>query len=202
MILSILFHAEPGLLLGWPFGLECSPIGSPVTSYRAGMHNPRPGSGPRTYYIRPSDQFKKYKKLFPNGEDFMNKFKFHWTVNNFATYYNPKPLWYYIIITTTIINLLLYYLSARPPIHSFSQQIGNLQSDPLCTIRGQTLGVQLLFACTYNIPQCVYNRLLKHRRPSHRPSLSITDDLAYFFTHLYNARQVSSANGKFMHRCI
>src|SRR6218665_2270530 len=25
-------HAEPGLLRGWPFGMEWSPIGSPVTS--------------------------------------------------------------------------------------------------------------------------------------------------------------------------
>src|SRR6218665_2447360 len=28
----LLHHAEPGLLRGWPFGMEWSPVGSPVTS--------------------------------------------------------------------------------------------------------------------------------------------------------------------------
>jgi len=54
------------------------------------MHNPRAGSGPRTHYIRPSQQVTKYKKLFVNDGDFMNEFKLHRTINNFAIYYNPK----------------------------------------------------------------------------------------------------------------
>ena len=33
-ICSHLHHSEPGLLRGWPFGVEWSPIGSPVTSKR------------------------------------------------------------------------------------------------------------------------------------------------------------------------
>ena len=68
---------------------------------RTGMHNPRAGSGPQTCYIRPSEQFKNYKKLHLNEEDFMNEFKFHWTVNNFATYYNPKKLWWQEYQTTS-----------------------------------------------------------------------------------------------------
>jgi len=43
---------------------------------RPGMHNPQPAPGPRTCYIRPSEQVKKYKKLLLNG-DFMNEFKLH-----------------------------------------------------------------------------------------------------------------------------
>jgi len=45
---------------------------------------------PRTCYIRPSNQVEKYKKLLLNDGDFMKEFKLCWTVNNFATYYNPK----------------------------------------------------------------------------------------------------------------
>ena len=58
------------------------------------MHNPRPGSGSRRSFIRPSEQVKKYKKCPLNDEDIMNEFKHNWTINNFATYYNSKQLWW------------------------------------------------------------------------------------------------------------
>ena len=37
------------------------------------------GSGPRTCYIRPSEQVQKYKKPVLNYGDFMNEFKLHLT---------------------------------------------------------------------------------------------------------------------------
>jgi len=58
----------------------------------SGMHNPQTGSRPRTCYIRPSQQVKKYGKLLVNDSDFMNEFKLHWTIYNFAIYYNLKQL--------------------------------------------------------------------------------------------------------------
>jgi len=61
--------------------------------FRSWMYNPWAGSGSRTCYIRPLEQVKKlknYKKLLLNDGDFMNVFKFHWTVKNFATYYNSS----------------------------------------------------------------------------------------------------------------
>jgi len=51
------------------------------------MHN-----SPRTCYIRPLEQVKKYKKFLLNDGDFMNEFKLQWTVNNFLIYYNPKQI--------------------------------------------------------------------------------------------------------------
>ena len=57
-----------------------------------GTHGPHPGFGPRTCNIQPSEQVKKYKKLLLNDEDFMNEYKLHSAVNNFASYYNPKWL--------------------------------------------------------------------------------------------------------------
>jgi len=63
-------------------------------SYKSEMCNLRAGSGPRRSYIQPSEKVKKYKKFLPNDRDFMNEFKLHWTINNFASYYNPKQLWW------------------------------------------------------------------------------------------------------------
>jgi len=54
--------------------------------------NSRAGSSPLTRYIQPSEKIEKYKKLLLNEGDFMNEFKLHLTVNNFATSYNPKQL--------------------------------------------------------------------------------------------------------------
>src|SRR6218665_1618961 len=49
-------------------------------SLRCTTHGPLAGSGPRTCYIRPSEQVIKYKKLLfndVNNGDFMNEFKLH-----------------------------------------------------------------------------------------------------------------------------
>ena len=46
----------------------------------------------RTLLYLPSEQIKKYQTLLVNYDNFMNEFKLHWTINNFATYYNPKQL--------------------------------------------------------------------------------------------------------------
>jgi len=43
-----------------------------VAVSRAGMQNPRGGSGPRTFCM-----LKKYKKLLLNDGDFMKKYKCH-----------------------------------------------------------------------------------------------------------------------------
>jgi len=54
---------------------------------KAGVHNLW-----EMCYILPSQQVKKYKKLLVNDGNFKNEFKLHWTINNFAIYYNPKQL--------------------------------------------------------------------------------------------------------------
>jgi len=72
-----------------PTGIHDTSHYESLESVHQGCTNrgPRAGSGPRTCYIRPSEQFQKYKKLILNKEDIMNEFKFHSTVNNyFATY--------------------------------------------------------------------------------------------------------------------
>jgi len=61
---------------------------------KPGIHNPWAGTGPQTCYIQPSQQVTKYKKLLVNDGDLMNEFKLLWTINNFATYYNQKQLWW------------------------------------------------------------------------------------------------------------
>jgi len=44
-----------------------------------------------------------YKKLLVNDGDFMKELKLHWTISNFATYYNPKQPWF-ICYMATIFN--------------------------------------------------------------------------------------------------
>jgi len=56
------------------------------------------GSGLWTCYIRPLEQIT----FLLNDGHFMNEFKLHWTVNNFATSYNLKQLWWQQYQTTAI----------------------------------------------------------------------------------------------------
>ena len=55
-----------------------------------------PDPAPEGVLSCPRSRLKKYKRRLLNDEDFMNEFKHHWTINNFATYYiyNPKQLWW------------------------------------------------------------------------------------------------------------
>jgi len=32
------------------------------------------------------------QETYPDDREFMNEFKLHWTVKNFATFYDPKQL--------------------------------------------------------------------------------------------------------------
>jgi len=56
------------------------------------MHNPRAGIGPRTCYIRPSEQVYRHKKFLLSDGDYRNEFNFIQLFYSFAGYYDPKQL--------------------------------------------------------------------------------------------------------------
>jgi len=50
------------------------------------------GPDPAPEHARDEQQIKEHKKLLVNDGNFMNEFKLHGTISNFATYYNSKQL--------------------------------------------------------------------------------------------------------------
>ena len=58
-----------------------------------------PRAGSERVLSGPRSRLKIQERLL-NDEYFMNKFKLHWTISNFETYYNTKQLWWQQYQTT------------------------------------------------------------------------------------------------------
>jgi len=77
-----------------------------------------PDSTPKCVISAQWSSLKKYKKLHLNDGDIMNEFKLHWTINNFATYYNPKQISAHNFVSF-FYNFATYYNPKQILAHNF-----------------------------------------------------------------------------------